>query len=174
MKINETFIDGLFLIEFNQFSDLRGALIKPFTEKEFKKIPNINLNFKETWFTKSKLNVIRAMHLQIEPVACEKLVSVIQGEVLDVILDLRKDSKTYGKYFETILSDKNPKSLYIPKGCAHGYRVLADDSIVMYMATDIHYAEHDLGIRWDSFGFDWKIQNPILSDKDLNLPPFKV
>jgi dTDP-4-dehydrorhamnose 3,5-epimerase len=172
MKINETFIEGLYLIEFNQFLDLRGSLFKPFTEKEFKVIPNINLGFKETWFTKSKLNVVRAMHLQTEPVACEKLVSVVKGEVLDVILDIRKESKTYGQFFSIVLNDKNPKSLYIPKGCAHGYRVLADESIVMYMATEVHSAEYDLGIRWDSFGFDWNIQNPILSEKDLNLPPF--
>ena len=174
MIFKETNIEGLYTIELNPFNDLRGQLLKPFNAEEYwMNLPeNVNLDIKETWFTKSKLNVIRAMHLQVGEMACEKIVSIIQGRVHDVILDIREDSRTYGKYFDIILDDEKPMALYIPIGCAHGYKVLKDNSIVMYMATQLHSAKDDVGIRYDSFGFDWGLENPILSEKDQNLPPF--
>ncbi|WP_421945864.1 dTDP-4-dehydrorhamnose 3,5-epimerase family protein [Pedobacter sp.] len=172
MKITGTKIAGLYVIDALRFEDLRGELIKPFNFDKYSEL-DVNLDFKETWFTKSKKNVIRAMHLQIKEMACEKLVSVINGSVMDIILDLRPESETFGQYFEMELNDKTPKALYIPKGCAHGYKVLEDNTITMYCATKVHSAEYDLGIKWDSFGYDWKIDNPILSDKDLNLIEFK-
>lgn len=172
MNIQETNIKGLFVIEAMYFEDLRGALIKPFNFDQYNKL-GVNLDFKETWFTKSKKDVIRAMHLQVGEMACEKLVSVINGSVLDVVLDLRISSETYGKYFEIELNDKEPKALYIPEGCAHGYKVLENNTITLYNATKVHSAQHDLGIKWDSFGYDWKILNPILSDKDQSLMEFK-
>ena len=172
MKITETKISGLYIIDALRFEDLRGELIKPFNFDKYSGL-DVNLEFKETWFTKSKKNVIRAMHLQIGEMACEKLVCVINGSVIDVILDLRPESETFGQYFEIELNDKTPKALYIPEGCAHGYKVLEENTITMYCATKVHSAEHDLGIKWDSFGYDWKIQNPILSDKDISLIEFK-
>mgnify|MGYP005633963327 CR=1 FL=1 len=172
MKINKTDIDGLFVIEAFNFSDNRGSLIKPFNYNHFNKLQS-NINFKETWFTKSKKNVIRGMHLQIGEMSCEKLVSVINGAVLDVILDLRKSSKTFGKIYEIELNDQNPKALYIPKGCAHGYKVLVENTITMYQATKVHSSKHDLGIKLDSFGYDWKIKNPIISSKDTELEEYE-
>lgn len=174
MKFEKTTIDGLYVIELNPFNDLRGQLLKPFNQYRFEDgiIEKVNLDIKEVWFTKSKINVIRAMHLQIGALACEKIVSIIQGSVLDVVLDIREDSPTYGKYFDIVLNENNPKSLYIPIGCAHGYRVLENNSIVMYMSTQDHSSKDDVGIRYDSFGFDWKIKNPIISEKDANLPLF--
>ena len=175
MKFAETPINGLFTIELNPFNDLRGELLKPFNISEYaENLPgNVNLDIKEVWFTKSKLDVIRAMHLQVGEQACEKIVSIIKGKVHDVILDIREDSPTYGKHFDIILSEENPTALYIPIGCAHGYKVLQDESIVMYMATQLHVAKDDVGIKYDSFGFDWKIENPILSEKDKGLPLFE-
>jgi dTDP-4-dehydrorhamnose 3,5-epimerase len=170
--ITKTKIEGLYVIDALKFSDLRGDLIKPFS-KGFFKDSNNNTSFDETWFTKSHKNVIRAMHMQVGPLACEKLVSVINGAVLDVILDTRKDSRTYGETFEIELTDDNRKSLYIPIGCAHGYKVLIENTITMYMATQVHDANNDVGYRWDSFGFDWGIKDPILAEKDLKLPKFK-
>ncbi|MDR2651535.1 MAG: dTDP-4-dehydrorhamnose 3,5-epimerase family protein, partial [Prevotellaceae bacterium] len=117
-------------------------------------------------------NVIRAMHLQTGEFACEKIVSIISGKVHDVILDIRKESATYGKFFDIELSENSPKALYIPIGCAHGYKVLSDNAIVMYMATQEHSAKDDTGIRYDSFGFDWGIENPVISERDAKLPPF--
>lgn len=174
MKIQETFINGLYTINSLKFADNRGELIKPYSMAFFNNFEkNINLNFKETWFTKSHKGVIRAMHIQVGVSACQKLVSVIQGAVLDVVLDLRKDSSTFGEWFEFELNDTNNNALYIPKGCAHGYKVLEENSITMYMATELNVPKDDLGIRWNSFGYDWKIEAPILSIKDANLPLFK-
>jgi dTDP-4-dehydrorhamnose 3,5-epimerase len=173
MNIIATKIKDLYVIEGLRFTDSRGELLKPFSESFLKKNSHsINSNFKEIWFTKSHKDVIRAMHLQIGEHACEKLVSVINGAVLDVVLDIRPKSVTYGQYLTFELNDMESKSLYIPKGCAHGYKVLLDNSITLYMATDVHDAINDVGIKWDSFGFDWDILNPIMSEKDKNLPTF--
>lgn len=171
-SIEKTFIEGLFIVHGLNFSDKRGSLVKPFSILLFKENGDINLNFKETWFTKSHKDVIRAMHLQVGYSSCEKLVSVIQGAVLDVVLDIRKDSPTYGRYFEIVLNDIQPVGVYVPKGCAHGYKVLKEKSIAMYMATEVNVPKDDIGIRWDSFGYDWNVENPILSDRDRNLPLF--
>jgi dTDP-4-dehydrorhamnose 3,5-epimerase/CDP-3, 6-dideoxy-D-glycero-D-glycero-4-hexulose-5-epimerase len=171
-RIKKTTIEGLYLIEGFSFSDLRGTLIKPFSMSFFEDDFDEDLNFKEVWFTKSNKDVIRAMHLQVGEFACEKLVSVINGAVLDVVLDIRKNSPTYGKWYEIELNDKNNYALYIPKGCAHGYKVLIDNSVTLYMGTEINIPKDDVGIRWDSFGYNWNIENPILSEKDLNLPNF--
>ncbi len=174
MIFSKTFIKGLYVIELSIFNDNRGQLLKPFSNSIFiERAPGaINTEIKEVWFTKSKLNVIRAMHLQVGALACEKIVSIIKGKVLDVILDVRGNSPTYGKYFEIELSEETPKSLYIPTGCAHGYKVLQDESIVMYMSTQIHSAKDDVGIYYNSFGYDWQLEDPIISEKDTKLPGF--
>lgn len=174
MIFEPTAIEGLYTITLNPFQDLRGELLKPFHLKNYVEgISNdVNLKIQEVWFTKSKKDVIRAMHLQVGAFACEKIVAIIQGKVHDVILDIRENSPTYGKYFDIILDEQTPQALYIPVGCAHGYKVLTDNSIVMYMATQLHVANDDVGIRYNSFGFDWKIENPIVSEKDKNLPLF--
>lgn len=171
-KIKKTIIDGLYIVEGVDFPDNRGSLVKPFSTMFFEGIYDINLNFKETWFTKSHQGVIRAMHLQVGDFSCEKLIYVLQGSIQDVVLDLRKKSPTYGIYFDIELSERNPIGLYIPKGCAHGYKVIEDNSITMYMSTEVNSPKDDIGIRWDSFGYDWNIENPILSDRDKNLPNF--
>jgi dTDP-4-dehydrorhamnose 3,5-epimerase len=173
MKIEPTTIEGLFLVRGCCFHDSRGSLIKPYSESFFEGHSPVNLNFKETWFTRSKKGVIRAMHLQVGEHSCEKMISVIQGGVLDVVLDLRKGSQTFGKWFEIELTEDNPVSLYIPVGCSHGYKSLKDSSIVMYMATEPHLPKEDVGIRWDSFGYDWKIEDPIVSERDKELPTFE-
>ncbi|MCL1851256.1 MAG: dTDP-4-dehydrorhamnose 3,5-epimerase family protein [Bacteroidetes bacterium] len=174
MIFEPTYINGLSVITLNPFQDIRGELLKPFNTEMYQYgiSNNVNLNIKEVWFTKSKKDVIRAMHLQVGAFACEKIVTIIQGKVHDVVLDIRDNSPTYGQYFDIILDEKSPKALYIPIGCAHGYKILNNNSIVMYMATQLHVAKDDVGIRYNSFGFDWGIENPILSEKDKNLPLF--
>ncbi|MEI6294192.1 MAG: dTDP-4-dehydrorhamnose 3,5-epimerase family protein [Methanomicrobiales archaeon] len=171
MRIKETEIEGLLVIEGVLFKDLRGALIKPFSKSFFNEFPGLNLDIKETWFTRSHVDVIRAMHLQVGEFACEKIVSVIQGAVIDVILDTRKSSKTFKKWFELELNEDSSVALYIPKGCAHGYKVIRENTLTMYMATEVNVPKDDVGIRYDSFGYDWKIDHPVLSEKDKNLPP---
>jgi dTDP-4-dehydrorhamnose 3,5-epimerase/CDP-3, 6-dideoxy-D-glycero-D-glycero-4-hexulose-5-epimerase len=174
MIFEPTPIAGVYTITLNPFQDLRGELLKFFNENSYQDaLPKeVNLNIKETWVTKSKKDVIRAMHLQVGAFACEKIISIIQGKVHDVILDIRENSPTYGKYFDIVLDEKTPQALYIPVGCAHGYKVLENNSIVLYMATQLHVSTDDVGIRYDSFGFDWGISHPIVSEKDKNLPLF--
>jgi dTDP-4-dehydrorhamnose 3,5-epimerase/CDP-3, 6-dideoxy-D-glycero-D-glycero-4-hexulose-5-epimerase len=163
-------IKGLNIITGSKFIDLRGMLLKPYSI-DFLPL-DIDFHIKEVWFSKSVKNVIRGMHLQIKPFECEKIISVIDGIVEDVVLDLRANSKTYGTYFSIVLSDENALSLLIPGGCAHGYKVLSEKAIVMYLGNEINVPRCDVGIRWDSFGYDWKIEKPILSKKDMKLPTF--
>jgi len=109
------------------------------------------------------------MHFQSPPYDHNKFVYVTSGEVLDVVVDIRKESKTYGKYFSIILSDSNNNSLYIGKGFAHGYLTKSKSATMIYMTSSVHNASHDTGIKWDSFGFNWGIGEPIVSDRDNNL-----
>lgn len=168
-RIKRTPINGLLIINTLIFPDERGELIKPFSQLFFEG-EEINPVFKETWFTISHKNVIRAMHMQVGPKSCAKLVSVLQGSILDVIIDLRKRSTTFKEVFKIKLDSNSHKALFIPEGCAHGYKVLADNTITMYMATDTHDAMNDVGIKWDTIGFDWAIDEPIVSDRDKELP----
>ncbi|HOK17086.1 MAG TPA: dTDP-4-dehydrorhamnose 3,5-epimerase family protein [Defluviitoga tunisiensis] len=171
MKIEETSIEGLFILkDLPSFKDIRGKLFKPYSSSFFANEKNLNSEMKELWFTFSKRDVIRGMHLQIGEFACEKIVSVIKGKLQDVIIDLRKDSKTFRQVFELVIEEQDNKAIYIPKGCAHGYKVLEDDTITMYIATDVHSQKDDVGIRWNSFEYDWKIEYPIISEKDSLLP----
>lgn len=169
MQLSQCNISGVYIIDGLRFKDIRGELIKPYSENFMPS--DININFKETWFTKSKKNVIRGMHLQVEPYACEKIVSVISGKIIDVLLDLRKASESYGQVFSIELSENTCQSIYIPKGVAHGYCV-KKESIVMYMATEVNVTICDVGIKWNSFGYDWGVKNPILSEKDKLLPDY--
>lgn len=173
MRITTTPIGGLYVIEGLRFPDNRGELLKPFAETFFAEMPGLNIEIKETWFTKSHKDVIRGMHMQLGEHASEKLVSVINGHLIDVILDAREASPTYGQVFDIELSGTVPRTLYIPIGCAHGYKVLEDNTITMYMATQNHDAKGDTGVNWKSINYDWGLENPVVSQKDIELPPFK-
>lgn len=172
MKLKETLIQGLYVIEYDVFSDLRGELQKPYSARILEGY-NLNHDFKEFIFTRSKKDVLRGMHYQAGEMASEKLVSVMKGRIRDVVLDVREDSKTFGQFFSLDLEEGEGKTIYIPRGCAHGYRVLENNSITAYLITEVFSPENDNGYRWDSFGYDWGIKNPILSEKDQNLPLFK-
>lgn len=166
-----TEFEGLFIIENFHTEDTRGSFTKIYHQTFFED-NNLNVNFKESYFSISKRNVIRGMHFQTPPYDHEKLVCVTHGEVLDVILDLRKSSKTYGKTLEITLSETNHRSLFIPKGVAHGYKAQVDNTIMLYNVTTVYNQEFDSGIRYDSFGFDWKVAKPLLSDRDISLTSF--
>ena len=137
MKIEDTFIEGLKLIHVNQFYDLRGSFLKVFNYDFFKE-NNLETNFKESYFSVSQKNVIRGMHFQIPPAEHTKLVFVNQGAILDVILDIRINSKTFGKHFSYKISKENSTLVYIPTGCAHGFLSLEDNSIVSYFQTSVY------------------------------------
>lgn len=164
-----TKIKDLFVFEGFNYSDNRGDLVKPVSLVQ----QEIDFKLVETWFTRSKKNVIRGMHMQVEPFPINKLVSVIQGQLIDVILDCRAHSPTYGTFEEFYLEGSDNKLLQIPSGCAHGYKVLENNTTTMYMSDNIHHGPSDIGFKYDSFGYDWGIENPIISEKDKNLPNFE-
>lgn len=165
MKIIDTEIDGLKIFEPRIFEDARGKFVKTFTNDFFKE-NNLGIDIKETYYSISNKDVIRGMHFQTPPYDHLKLVYVPSGKIIDVVLDIRKDSPTYGKYFSLELSSENGKILIIPKGLAHGFKSLEDNTNVTYMQTTTYAPNNDAGIRYDSFGFDWKLNNPELSERD--------
>ena len=171
MKIIQTEVAGIYIIEQSVFKDRRGAFVKTFQASAFTKM-KLECRFTENYYTKSREDVIRGMHFQAPPHDHAKLVTVIQGTVIDVILDIRISSPTYGKYLAIELSRENRKSIYIARGLAHGFGTLSDTAIAYYMATSEYSPTHDMGIRYDSFGYEWPIQMPILSDRDLSFPCF--
>ncbi len=173
MKIIETDIEGLFVLEYNCFNDHRGNFVKTIHQETFNNF-GLDSDFKESFYSISKKNVIRGMHFQIPPDDHSKLVYVVSGKILDVVLDIRINSKTFGNYFSIEIDSKKPVGIYIGKGLAHGFLSLNDESIVEYHTTTPHSALNETGINYDSFNFNWNgIKNPIISDRDLNFETFK-
>lgn len=169
MQKEETGIEGVYLLRPAPFMDKRGCFVKVFSQKDFDGL-ELNFSCAEIFYSSSSKNVIRGFHFQEPPDALEKLVWVTQGEIVDVVLDLRKRSLTYGQCFVAQLSEENHASLYIPKGVAHAFGVLSDCSTVLYASSHIFSPAHDAGVRWNSTHFQWPIVNPIISERDQNLP----
>jgi dTDP-4-dehydrorhamnose 3,5-epimerase/CDP-3, 6-dideoxy-D-glycero-D-glycero-4-hexulose-5-epimerase len=165
IEYSTTSIAGLFIVSNPIFYDERGSFKKVFSRDDFERL-SIESDFSELYYSISKKDVIRGMHFQLPPMDHVKMVYVINGKILDVCLDLRRSSETYGKYFSCALSGDDDKYLYIPRGIAHGFASLEDNTIVHYAQTTCYSKEHDSGIRYDSFGFDWNIENPIVSGRD--------
>jgi len=168
MKITKTKFRDLIIIEKKNYSDNRGY----FLELYKKKIINKNLPF--TCISFSKKNVIRGLHLQTANVQ-EKYVSVLKGKILDVAVDLRKNSKTFGKSFKIILSEKNSKSIFIPKGFAHGFCGLEKENYMLYSCSNYRNKDSEVGIIWNdkNLNIRWPIIKPIISIKDKNNITFK-
>jgi dTDP-4-dehydrorhamnose 3,5-epimerase len=164
----------LLVIEPQLFKDDRGFFYESYNKKKLNK--KINIVFVQDNESKSKRGVIRALHFQKPPHAQTKLVRCISGEILDVAVDLRKNSKTYGKSFSIELSSKNNKQLLVPKGFAHGFQVLSETAIVNYKVDNYYNPKSDSGIIWNDkdLSIDWNLDlKPILSEKDLKLISFK-
>lgn len=171
MTFEELPITGAFKIECDHFEDTRGSVTKVFTESVLKEL-GATITFKESFFSTSHKNVIRGMHFQTHASTCSKLVYVPKGTLLDVILDLRRDAPTFGKHVSLELSQKNHTAVFIPAGCAHGFLALEDNTYTAYLQSEMRKPEEEGGVHFDSFGMDWGISNPILSERDLNLPTF--
>jgi dTDP-4-dehydrorhamnose 3,5-epimerase len=168
MKLIDTKLDGVYIIKNMVFEDQRGTFCKTFNTEIFSE-NNLCNNFKESYYSISQKDVIRGMHFQLPPHDHHKLVYVPYGEVMDVILDLRKNSNTFGEYITVNLSAENRNSIYIPKGLAHGFKALKNNTITVYNVSTVYNENSDSGVHWDSFGFNWGIKNPIISEKDQNL-----
>lgn len=170
MQIKTTPISGLFEIIPKQFSDQRGWFLELFKEIPFAEL-SPNTNYVQDNLSFSRKGVLRGLHLQLPPFQQGKIVTVIHGKVLDVVVDLRKSSSTFGKVYTTVLSSEDHKLLLIPEGFAHGFSAL-EDSHFFYKCSSVYSPQHETGVRWNdpSLKIDWQLTNPILSEKDKCLP----
>ena len=174
MKINKTFIEDLLIIEPQLFKDDRGFFYESYNKNNLDKV--INVVFVQDNESKSNKGVVRGLHFQLPPFEQTKLVRCVSGKILDVAVDLRTNSKTYGKYFSVELSSENNKQLFIPKGFDHGFQVLSETAIVNYKVDSFYNPKSESGIIWNDrdLSIDWNLDiKPILSLKDLELISFK-
>jgi dTDP-4-dehydrorhamnose 3,5-epimerase len=172
MEVIPTAISGCYELIPYVKTDKRGSFVKTFHREVFK---NKSLEFEsaEEYFTWSNKNVIRGMHFQTPPHAHIKIVTCLCGEVTDVIVDLRTQSPTYKTSAEFNLSEHNAKMIYIPQGLAHGFTATTEQALMFYKVSSTYAPENDEGIRWDTIGYEWKVHNPIISDRDLKFPPLE-
>lgn len=174
MQVRTTSIEGLVEIFPRVFEDERGAFFESFNEDSFKKA-GLPTNFVQDNQSFSKKGVLRGLHFQKAPFAQGKLVRVISGRVLDVAVDIRPDSPTFGKYEVFELDGKQNNFAYIPEGFAHGFLTL-EDAIFSYKCTNLYDKASESGIIWNDadLAIEWSVENPLVSEKDIILPTFKA
>ena len=165
MKVERTEIEGVYIITNFNAKDSRGLFVKAFNKNAFNE-NNLDFEIRESYYSISNKNVIRGMHFQLHPYDHEKLVYVSKGSILDVVVDLRKKSKTYKQHISIKLSEENKKSIFITKGLAHGFKSLEDNTITNYSVSTEYNSSADTGIHFNSFGFNWQNENPIISVRD--------
>ena len=168
MEVKKTDFEGVFLYTPQRIEDSRGSFMESYRSEWFEGVRFIQDNE-----VVSKKGVVRGLHFQCPPFAQTKLIRVIEGEILDVIVDLRKSSKTFGKVFSVKLTAQNKLQLLVPKGFAHGYATLSDIAAVLYKVDQYYNENYDTGISPLSkdLGVDWRVES-ILSEKDQNLPDY--
>lgn len=174
MKIHQTPISDLVIFEPKVFEDDRGYFFENFRKSVFEET-GIDETFVQENESRSKKNTVRGLHFQAPPFAQAKLLRVVVGRIYDVVLDLRKSSKTYGQTFGIELSGENKKMLFVPVGFAHGFACLEDDTIVQYKCSGYYNKESEGGILWNDPELDinWSVSEPIISEKDHHHPQLK-
>jgi len=172
MEIIETKIKGCFLIKNEVFSDDRGRFFSPYVQKILEEIVGEPINWVQDNQSYSKKNVVRGIHFQKEPHAQAKFVRCSYGLVKDVVVDLRKESATYGQFESFYLSGENGLCVYIPKGCGHGFSTLSKEAVFDYKVDQYWNRLSESGIIYNdkNLNIDWEVDNPIISKKDLELP----
>ena len=177
MKLQKTGFDGLILISHNINTDNRGFFKESFKKNSLEKMLKYEVDFCQENVVHSKINSLRGLHYQINPYAQSKLISIYQGSIFDVAVDLRKKSETYGKFFSRVISAENHESLFIPKGFAHGYLTLTNDAIVNYKVDNYYNPTMERGISYnDNFlNIDWGVDKNqlIISEKDKGFNSFR-
>lgn len=177
MKIRETGISGLMVIEPDVFGDSRGYFMESFSLRKFRELTGLDIDFVQDNESKSSYGVVRGLHFQRPPHAQSKLVRVVQGRVLDVAVDLREGSPTYGKHYAIELSGDNHLQMFIPKGFAHGFAVLSDEAVFQYKCDEYYAPESEGAVAWDDpdLAIDWMLpkEDIRLSDKDKANPNLK-
>lgn len=175
MEYIKTDIDGVYILEPKVFEDARGYFFEAFKSEDFKKHVG-NVEFVQDNESKSSRGVLRGLHYQKGVYSQAKLVRVIKGRVLDVAVDMRKSSNTFGKHVMVELSDENKRQFFIPRGFAHGFLVLSDEAIFTYKVDNVYAPEHEASVRFDDnkLGINWPIdpQEILASPKDLAAKPF--
>lgn len=176
MPFVETGFKGLMVFEPRVFADSRGYFFESFNKQTFKDA-GIDVEFVQDNESKSQRGVLRGLHYQLNPMAQSKLVRVVEGEVLDVVVDIRKGSPTFGKHYDIVLTAENKKQLFIPRGFAHGFSVLSPTCIFQYKCDNYYSKESEGGISYNdpALGINWgfDLKEAIVSDKDKTLPLFK-
>ncbi|MBG24865.1 MULTISPECIES: dTDP-4-dehydrorhamnose 3,5-epimerase [Croceibacter] len=177
MIINKTPLKDCYSIEPRVFHDERGYFYEQFNEQIFQAETKLNVKFVQDNVSESKFGVIRGLHYQQGIHSQAKLVTVLEGEVLDVAIDLRKNSPSFGKQFSMILSSENKKQLFVPKGFAHGFSVLSKTARFFYKCDEYYNKESETGIKYndETLNIDWQLKDGeiIVNDKDKHLPGFK-
>lgn len=177
MTIEETKLKGCFIISPRIITDARGYFFESFNKKKFEELTGISINFIQDNQSKSSKGVLRGLHYQTGSFEQAKLVRTVKGSILDVCVDLRKKSKTYGKHFSIILDDKKQKQLFVPRGFAHGFLALENDTIINYKCDNFYNRESEKGIAFNdkTLNIDWKMESTklLLSEKDKQLPKFE-
>jgi len=171
MNIESTPLQPVKLIKPTPFKDTRGEFVEVYREHLFREA-GIEIEFVQDNISSSKKNAVRGLHYQLPPASQVKLVMVPHGEILDVAVDMRVHSPSFGEYFSTILSSENRQMLFVPTGFAHGFAVLSEEATVYYKCNDYYNKELERGVKWNDpkLGIQWGIENPVLSKKDQQLP----
>ena len=175
MKVIETKFEGVKILEPNVFADVRGFFMESYNKTALDQLLGQSLDFVQDNHSHSKKGVLRGLHYQVEPKMQGKLVRVAQGEVLDVVVDIRQSSTTFGHWFSTILSAENKRQLWIPPGFAHGFHVLSNSADYLYKTTEYYSHIHERSIAWNDncLAINWQLGDELLvSEKDRTAPAF--
>jgi len=175
MVEEEVNIDGLRLLSPKVFEDERGYFTEFYNKRDFDAIIGEDIDFVQDNISCSHKNVIRGLHFQRPPHSQGKLIQVLRGKVMDVIVDLRRNSRTYGHHCKIELSDKNHRKLWIPSGFAHGFLSLENNTLLSYKCSDYYSVEHEMSLLWNDelININWGVKDPIVSEKDKDAPSFK-
>ena len=175
MKLIETKIKDLYIIDPRVFGDDRGYFFESFNSQTFQELIGEEVEFVQDNQSMSGENILRGLHFQNPPFAQGKLVRVIKGEVIDVAVDIRKDSPTYGEHVSVRLSGENNRMFWIPPGFAHGFSSLEEGTIFSYKCTNYYSKESEGSVAWDDpeLNINWGVENPIISEKDQESPLFR-
>ena len=177
MNVIKTEIEGLLILEPKIFGDSRGYFYESYNKQRFEEVTGLNINFVQDNQSKSCYGVLRGLHFQKPPYAQSKLVRCVKGQILDISVDIRKSSPTFGKYIAVELNENNHRQLFIPQGFAHGFVVLSEEAIFQYKCDNFYHKESEGAIAWNDpeINIDWSIpfDDVILSDKDKVNPLLK-
>jgi dTDP-4-dehydrorhamnose 3,5-epimerase len=173
-QITQFDIQGPILLKLNKYADNRGFFTERYKD-EYKKLLGIQTNFVQDNFSRSVKSVVRGLHMQHSP-GQGKIVTCLSGEILDVIVDVRRNSSTYGKHISVSLKGDEPALFWVPGGFAHGFSVQSESADVLYKVDCLYNAANEVSIKWNDvdIAIDWKVSNPVVSDKDNASPSFKA